>query len=203
MSSDVQSIMTRCDPGRWSRTLAHRPKADLPFDPFQVPSTASLLFDATVYIDQLKGELRLPSSRSPSAPSSRRHQQLTELRVFGPPPVLSSENAEAYYALRRGYVGYYRPANIVHIAWIRELVDTPVGDLSSAALSHRGETDVKQPPRPPLPAAAIDNFSAATSSTHSRHRIPNPGRGSIGKQLANLKFAPHKWPLMRRSSTGR
>jgi hypothetical protein len=76
--------------GRWSRTLAHRPKADLPFDPFQVPSQATLLFDATVYIDQLKAELprpiidlmaarticmvhrHLPSSPSASAPSSRR-----------------------------------------------------------------------------------------------------------------------------------
>ena len=60
LSSDVQSIITRHDPGRWSRTLTHRPKADLPFDPFQVPITASLLFDATVYIDQLKSELPRP-----------------------------------------------------------------------------------------------------------------------------------------------
>jgi hypothetical protein len=35
----------------------HRPKADLPFDPLQVPAGVSLLFDATVYIDQLKGQL--------------------------------------------------------------------------------------------------------------------------------------------------
>jgi hypothetical protein len=60
LSSDVQSIISRHDPARWSRTLAHRPKAELPFDPFQVPSTAPLLFDATVYIDQLKGELPRP-----------------------------------------------------------------------------------------------------------------------------------------------
>src|SRR5580704_14027215 len=60
LSSDVQSIITRHDPGRWSRTLAHRPKADLPFDPLQVPTKASLLFDTTVYIDQLKGELPRP-----------------------------------------------------------------------------------------------------------------------------------------------
>jgi len=60
LSSDVQSIITRHHPGRWSRTLAHRPKADLPFDPFQVPTKACLLFDATVYIDQLKGELPRP-----------------------------------------------------------------------------------------------------------------------------------------------
>jgi hypothetical protein len=43
---------------------------------------------------------------------------------FGPPPVLSSENPEAYYALRTGYVDYYRPANIVHLSWISELVNT-------------------------------------------------------------------------------
>jgi hypothetical protein len=60
LSSDVQSIITRHDPGRWSRTLAHRLKADLPFDPLLVPTKASLLFDATVYIDQLKGELPRP-----------------------------------------------------------------------------------------------------------------------------------------------
>jgi hypothetical protein len=57
LSSDVQSIIARHDPGHWSRALAHRPKADLPFDPLQVPAGVSLLFDATVYIDQLKGEL--------------------------------------------------------------------------------------------------------------------------------------------------
>lgn len=57
MKSDVQSIISRHDPGRWSRPLAHRPKAHLPFDPFQVPAGVSLLFDATVYTDQLKGQL--------------------------------------------------------------------------------------------------------------------------------------------------
>ena len=60
MSSDVQSIIARHDPARWSKTLAHRPKAELPFDPFQVPAKSSLLFDATVYMDQLKGELPRP-----------------------------------------------------------------------------------------------------------------------------------------------
>jgi hypothetical protein len=81
LSSDVQSIIARHDPGRWSQPLAHRPKADLPFDPLQVPAGLSLLFDATVYIDQLKGQLpksivNLIASRttlhgapSPSAPS--------------------------------------------------------------------------------------------------------------------------------------
>ena len=54
---DVQSIIPRTDPGRWSRPLAHRPRADLPFDPLRVPAEVSLLFDATVYIDQLKGQL--------------------------------------------------------------------------------------------------------------------------------------------------
>jgi hypothetical protein len=57
LNSDVQSIITRNDPARWSRPLVHRTKAQLPFDPSQVPAGASLLFDATVYIDQLKGQL--------------------------------------------------------------------------------------------------------------------------------------------------
>lgn len=57
MRFDVQSIIARTDPGRWSRPLAHRPRADLPFDPLRVPAEVSFLFDATVYIDQLKGQL--------------------------------------------------------------------------------------------------------------------------------------------------
>ncbi len=57
LNSDVQSIIARNDPGRWARPLTRRSKADLPFDPFQVPAQASLLFDTTVYIDQLKGHL--------------------------------------------------------------------------------------------------------------------------------------------------
>jgi hypothetical protein len=57
LKSDIQSIIARNDPGRWPRPLTHRPKANLPFDPLQVPAGASLLFDATVYIDQLKGQV--------------------------------------------------------------------------------------------------------------------------------------------------
>jgi hypothetical protein len=57
---DVQSIIARNDPGRWPRPLTHRPKAELPFDPLQVPAGVSLLFDATVYIDPLKGQLPTP-----------------------------------------------------------------------------------------------------------------------------------------------
>ena len=57
LKSEVSSVIGRHDPSRWPRTLTHRPKADLPFDPLQVPAGAPLLFDATVYIDQLKGQL--------------------------------------------------------------------------------------------------------------------------------------------------
>jgi predicted nucleic acid-binding protein len=57
LKSDVQSIISRHDSAGWSRPLAHRPKADLPFDPFQVSAGVALLFDATVYIDHLKGQL--------------------------------------------------------------------------------------------------------------------------------------------------
>ena len=60
LGSDVQSIITRHDPARWTRTLAYRRKADLPYDPSKVPAGASLLLDASVYIDQLKGQLPSP-----------------------------------------------------------------------------------------------------------------------------------------------
>ena len=60
MNSDVQAIISRHDPGQWSRTLAYRTKADLPYDPSRIPPRVSLLFDATVYVDQLKGQLPRP-----------------------------------------------------------------------------------------------------------------------------------------------
>ena len=44
--------------------------------------------------------------------------------IFGPPPVLSSENKDGYYNLRNAFVTYYRPTDARHWAWIRELVDT-------------------------------------------------------------------------------
>jgi hypothetical protein len=59
LSSDVWSIISRHDPARWRRTLSHRSKDNLPFDLLRIPTDASLLFDATVYIDQLKGQLPL------------------------------------------------------------------------------------------------------------------------------------------------
>jgi len=55
--SDVKSIIARHDPARWNRTLSYRSKAALPYDPSQAPPDIPLLFDATVYIDQLKGDL--------------------------------------------------------------------------------------------------------------------------------------------------
>src|ERR1700730_18444463 len=57
LSSDVLAIVARHDPARWTGTLRHRAKTDLPFDASRVPEGAPLLFDTTVYIDQLKGDL--------------------------------------------------------------------------------------------------------------------------------------------------
>jgi hypothetical protein len=57
LSSDVWSVISCHDPARWRQTLSHRSRDDLPFDPLQIPTDASLLFDSTVYIDQLKGQL--------------------------------------------------------------------------------------------------------------------------------------------------
>jgi hypothetical protein len=57
LSSDVKSIVARHDPAHWIRSLSYRAKAALPYDPSQAAQSAPLLFDATVYIDHLKGEL--------------------------------------------------------------------------------------------------------------------------------------------------
>src|SRR5207237_4151650 len=57
LSSDVLSIIARHDPSLWTRTLKYRDRSDLPFDASRLPDGIPLLFDTTVYIDQLKGEL--------------------------------------------------------------------------------------------------------------------------------------------------
>jgi len=43
------------DPAAWTRQLARRPDAELPFDPTLVPPGAALLPDSCFYIDALKG----------------------------------------------------------------------------------------------------------------------------------------------------
>ena len=44
--------------------------------------------------------------------------------LFGPLPVLSSENKETYYKLCDAFIAYFRPTDVRHWSWIRELVDT-------------------------------------------------------------------------------
>jgi hypothetical protein len=62
---------------------------------------------------------------SPRAQKPLTQDQVTEpWALFGPPPVLSSENKEGYDNLRNAFVTYYRPTDARHWAWIRELVDT-------------------------------------------------------------------------------
>jgi hypothetical protein len=62
--------------------------------------------------------------------SSRNAKPLTEDAVaelwplFGSPPVLSSEDTEAYDKIRQGHVAFYRPTNMLHLTLIREVVDT-------------------------------------------------------------------------------
>ena len=57
MRSDVLAIIARHDPALWTGTLRRRAKVDLPFDASRVPEGGPLLFDTSVYIDQLKGDL--------------------------------------------------------------------------------------------------------------------------------------------------
>lgn len=61
--------------------------------------------------------------------SQRISKPLTENEVvglwalFGPPPVLSTENQQAYDKIRGEYVAHYRPKNAVQLRAIREVVD--------------------------------------------------------------------------------
>jgi hypothetical protein len=55
--SDVASVIARHDPAAWVRTLRYRPRRELPYDASAVPPDWPLLLDATVYVDQLKGQL--------------------------------------------------------------------------------------------------------------------------------------------------
>jgi predicted nucleic acid-binding protein len=57
---DFDTILYRCAPEKWTRSLAYRPSEDLPFNPAAVPQGAPILLDTTVYIDQLKGDLPPP-----------------------------------------------------------------------------------------------------------------------------------------------
>src|SRR5436190_22401262 len=57
LSSDIKSIIARHDPARWSRSLSYRDKTTLPYELPKTPPDVPLLFDATVYVDHLKGQL--------------------------------------------------------------------------------------------------------------------------------------------------
>jgi len=61
---------------------------------------------------------------------SRNEKLLTEEEVeamwtlFGPPPVLHTEDLEAYNKIRKGHVAVWRPSNMFHLGLVKELVDT-------------------------------------------------------------------------------
>ena len=62
---------------------------------------------------------------SPRAQKPLTQDHVTQLwALFGPPPVLSSEDKEAYDKLREGHLAHYKPANTLHLTLIREVVDT-------------------------------------------------------------------------------
>jgi hypothetical protein len=58
--SDIAALLELHDAAKWMRTLAYRPRTALPYDAAAVLVAAPILLDATVYIDQLKGELPYP-----------------------------------------------------------------------------------------------------------------------------------------------
>jgi hypothetical protein len=46
------------------------------------------------------------------------------LAMFGPAPVLSSEDKEGYAALLKGHIAFYRPAHPMAVFLIKQLADT-------------------------------------------------------------------------------
>lgn len=56
-SDDVASIVARHDPAAYSRPLARRSDADLPFDPAATPADLPVMLDTTFYIARLQGKL--------------------------------------------------------------------------------------------------------------------------------------------------
>ena len=57
MISEPASVLARHDPAAWVRTLRYRARRELPYDAAAVGPDSSLLLDAPVYLDQLKGQL--------------------------------------------------------------------------------------------------------------------------------------------------
>lgn len=56
-SDDVASIVARHDPAAYSRPIARRSDADLPFDPAALPGGLPLMLDTNFYIARLQGKL--------------------------------------------------------------------------------------------------------------------------------------------------
>jgi predicted nucleic acid-binding protein len=56
-SDDVASIVARHDPAAYSRPIARRSDADLPFDPAAMPADLPVMLDTNFYIARLKGKL--------------------------------------------------------------------------------------------------------------------------------------------------
>ena len=53
MPSNAAEVARRHNPDDWTRALAYRDRADLPFDLRGVPSATQVMLDTTVYVDAL------------------------------------------------------------------------------------------------------------------------------------------------------
>lgn len=63
MTSEPAALLARHPPGRWTRPLPRRARADLPFDAEAVAPDDRIMLDATVYVDALKAPLPMPVAR--------------------------------------------------------------------------------------------------------------------------------------------
>jgi predicted nucleic acid-binding protein len=64
MRAGPGDLLARHDPAAWTRTLAYRARAELPFDAASVDGATPLMLDTTVYLDALKAPgLPVPIAR--------------------------------------------------------------------------------------------------------------------------------------------
>lgn len=99
------NLLARHDPAAWTRTLAYRARAELPFDTASVGGATPVMLDTTVYLDALKA----PGLPPPIA------------RVVARNVVLHSAIACAELAVSVGHLDPAHPRTAAHRA---PLVDT-------------------------------------------------------------------------------
>ena len=110
MPSNPGDLLARHDPAAWTRTLAYRNRAELPFDAAAVGVATPVMLDTTVYLDALK---------APGLPSAI--QMIVARNV-----VLHCATACAELAVSTGHLDPAHPGTAAHRAPLIEILQRMV-----------------------------------------------------------------------------